>query len=88
MKNVLWKKKCIFMNKAIEKVMNPITTKLLLTGFVFQIRYKYVKNDIFTEYSGKTGLKLDPQYTILILKLVNQGVEMEKKGGRGGTPVL
>lgn len=47
------------------------------------------KNDIFTEYSGKTGLKLDPQYTIL--KLVNQGEEMEKEKGKKKkkkTPVL
>lgn len=54
---------------------------------LIQIRYKYVKNDISTDYSGKTGLKLDPQYTISGLKLINQGVEM---GGKGGveTPVL
>ena len=31
------------------------------------------------EYSGKTGLKLDPQYTILVLKLVSRGVEMKGK---------
>lgn len=41
----------------------------------FQIRYKCV-SDIFTEYSGETGLKLDPQYTILVLRLVDWGVEV------------
>lgn len=52
---------------------------------LFQIKYKYVKNDTFTEYSGKTGLKSDPQYTILVLKLVDQGVEIGKE--RKQTPV-
>lgn len=51
--------------------------------------FKYVKK--MTQYSGNTGLRLDPQYT-LVVKLVNQGVEIQKKrfwggGGGGGTPV-
>lgn len=54
--------------------------------------FKYVKK--MTQYSGNTGLRLDPQYT-LVVKLVNQGVEIQKKkvlgvwgGEEGGTPVL
>lgn len=55
--------------------------------------FKYVKK--MTQYSGNTGFRLDPQYT-LVVKLVNQGVEIQKKkgfgglgwGGGGGTPVL
>lgn len=38
--------------------------------------FKYVKK--MTQYSGNTGLRLDPQYT-LVVKLVNQGVEIQKK---------
>lgn len=48
------------------------------------MRCKY----LFTKYSGKTGLKLDPQLTILVLKLVNKGgengEEREGVGGGGG----
>lgn len=46
--------------------------------------FKYVKK--MTQYSGNTGFRLDPQYT-LVVKLVNQGVEIQKKrfwGGWGG----
>lgn len=46
--------------------------------------FKYVKKmTCFTQYSGNTGLRLDPQYT-LVVKLVNQGVEIQKKKGFGG----
>lgn len=43
--------------------------------------FKYVKK--MTQYSGNTGLRLDPQYT-LVVKLVNQGVEIQKKKGFWG----
>lgn len=52
------------------------------------MRCKY----LFTKYSGKTGLKLDPQLTILVLKLVNKGgengEEREGVGGGGGDTCL
>lgn len=50
------------------------------------MRCKY----LFTKYSGKTGLKLDPQLTILVLKLVNKGGENgeEREGVGGGDTCL
>lgn len=65
------------MNKAIDKVIYSNNNKMLLTvdglcgiNHFYRVQWK------------KTGLKSDPQYTILVLKLVNQGVEIGKEKKR------
>lgn len=49
------------MNKAIDKVFINVFQQVDVNRVcvLFQIRYKYVRQ--WTQYSGKTGLKLDPQ---------------------------
>lgn len=70
--------------RPLIKLCIPITTVNSKCGIninvLFQIRYKYVKKDIFyrVQWKKKTGLKSD-QYTISVLKLVNRGVETGTK---------
>lgn len=83
--------KSTFMNKAIDKVFS--NNKSRVTGMnqhegVVSNQVQMCQCDTFTEYSGETGLKLDPQYTILLLKWVDQGVEGGAEVGKHTCPAF